>query len=138
MHLRRVTLKKFTAPYHPVTLSVKHTPLVIQHHDDALSALKSFRTANEKGITGEDCLASRVLHKIADAVLRVARGMDGPDRDVADLKGLSVLWRFGDSLAVLAANDSELLIVQISKLEVYICQLIAFQERGNENVRSAE
>jgi hypothetical protein len=63
--------------------------------------------------------------------------MDGPDRDVADLKGLSVLRRFGDSLAVLAANDCELLIVQISKLEVYICQLIAFQERGNENVRSA-
>lgn len=86
-----------------------------------LSALKSFRTANEKGVAGEDCLASRVLHKITDAVLRVAGGMDGPDRDVADLKSLSVLWCFGDSLAVLAANDGELLIVEISKLRAYIC-----------------
>lgn len=85
-----------------------------------LNALKSFRTANEKSITGEDCLAGRVFHKIADAVLRVARRMDGPNRDVADLESLFVLWRLGDSLAVLAANDGELLIVQISKLEIYI------------------
>lgn len=55
----------------------------------------------------------------------MARGVDGPDRDVANLKSLSVLWRLGDSLAVLAANDGELLIAQISKLEGYICQLIS-------------
>lgn len=98
-----------------------------------LSALESFRTANEKSITGEDCLAGRILHKIADAVLRVARRMDGPDRDVADLESLLVLWRLGDSLAVLAANDGELLIVQISKLEVYTCQLISCHERNVGN-----
>lgn len=63
--------------------------------------------------------------------------MDGPDRDVADLKSLSVLWRLGDSLAVLAANDGELLIVQISKLRAYICQLVSFQERKKETVRNA-
>lgn len=108
----------------------------MQHHDNVLNALKSFRTANEKSITGEDCLAGRVLHKIADAVLRVARGMDGPDRDVADLESLSVLWRLGDTLAVLATNDGEFLIVQISKLEVYLCQLF-LRERGKENVRDA-
>lgn len=44
--------------------------------------------------------------------------MDGPDRDVTNLKCLSVLWRLGDSLAVLAANDGELLIVQIGKLKM--------------------
>lgn len=137
MHLRRATLEEFTASYHPVGLSVKRTSIVLQHHDNVLSALKSFRTANEKSVTGEDCLASRVLHEIADAVLRVARGMDGPDRDVADLKSLSVLWRLGDSLAVLAANDGELLIVQISKLGAYICQLVSFQERKKETVRNA-
>jgi hypothetical protein len=44
--------------------------------------------------------------------------MDGLDRDVTNLKSLSVLRRLGDSLAVLAANNGELLIVQISQLEV--------------------
>lgn len=55
--------------------------------------------------------------------------MDGSDRDVTDLKGLSVLWRLGDSVAVLAANDGELLFFQISKLEVYMCQLVLIQRK---------
>lgn len=49
--------------------------------------------------------------------MRVARGMDGSDRDITNLECLSVLRRLGDSLAILAANNGELLIAQISKLK---------------------
>lgn len=50
----------------------------------------------------------------------MARGVDGPDRDITNLKCLSVLWRLSDSLAILATNDGELLITQVSKLKIYM------------------
>lgn len=66
--------------------------------------------ANEKGVSCKDC-AFRwgfgcIFEVVADAVLGVARRVEGGDGDVFpdwELRGVG--WSFGDGLAVLAADD---------------------------------
>ena len=62
----------------------------------------------EQRIAREDDLVVAVLHKVADAVLGVARRVQRLDADVLpDGKGLAVAGRLGHLLAVLAADDVE-------------------------------
>ena len=54
------------------------------------------RTANEEGISGENDTLVAILHEIADAILRVTRGMQSADRDsVANLEFLAMCGRLG-------------------------------------------
>jgi hypothetical protein len=64
-------------------------------------------TSVKQGVAGKHDLVVAVLHKEADAVLGVAGGVQGLDRDAADVEGLAVLGRPGHLLAVLAADDLE-------------------------------
>jgi hypothetical protein len=73
-------------------------------------------TANEKGITREDSFVLSVFHKEADAVLSVARCMHTLEGDVAELEGLAVTWCLRNTIAVFAANNVYLGVVQLSKL----------------------
>lgn len=67
-------------------------------------------TSNEEGIAGENDLVFPILHKPADAVLRVARRVQRSDLDtLANHKGLAVLWCLRDGLTVLATNDRQAL-----------------------------
>lgn len=74
------------------------------------------RTANEEGITGEDGLVVAVLHEPADAVLGVARRVEGLDGDTANVEGGSVGGRLGHALALLASDDGKLCEAELSKL----------------------
>lgn len=63
-------------------------------------------TADEECVTREHSSVFAVLHEVADAVLRVARCIQRPDLyALADFKGLAVLGRLGDCVAILAADD---------------------------------
>lgn len=63
----------------------------------------------EQRVAREHDLVAAVLHEPADAVLRVARRVEALDGDVADLEALAVARRLGHCLAVLAADDGELI-----------------------------
>jgi hypothetical protein len=116
MHLCRVTLEKFAASY---IQPVSNAHLLYLNTKGALS-FKSFRTTDEKSVAGENGLASRILHVIADTILRVARGVHSRDGNITNLELLLVFWRLGDPLAVLAANDGELLSAQFRQLWIYV------------------
>lgn len=63
-------------------------------------------TADEQCVTREHSSVIAVLHEVADAVLRMARCIQRSDLDaLADFKGLAVLGRLGDCVAILAADD---------------------------------
>lgn len=65
-------------------------------------------TANEKGIARKNSLVIPVLHEVANAILRVARGVQGRHGDaVSDLEDLPVGWGSRNRLAILAANDGD-------------------------------
>jgi hypothetical protein len=62
-------------------------------------------TTNEKRISRKDYLVLAILHKIADAILRVARGMQGRHGDaVSNLEYLAVRGGPRDGLTLLAAD----------------------------------
>ena len=68
----------------------------------------SLLTSNEKGVPSEDDLLLAVLHVPADAVLSMARRMQGLDGDIVPyLEGLAMSRRPRDGFTVLAANDGE-------------------------------
>lgn len=58
----------------------------------------------EQSITCEDNFSGAVLHKPADAVLSMTRGIESLHSYVANLESLAVLRSFCDTLAVLASN----------------------------------
>lgn len=58
-------------------------------------------TSDEQRIPRKHGLLLSILRKIADAILRMAGGMQSRDRNsLPDLEFLTVLWRLGDQLAV--------------------------------------
>jgi len=59
----------------------------------------------EQRVPGKYNLFIAVLHKPADAVLRVARRVQRLNGDATDREGVTVLGRLSDLLAVLAADD---------------------------------
>jgi hypothetical protein len=62
-------------------------------------------TTNEKRIPRKDHFFLAILHEIADAILRVARGMQGCHGDaVSNLEYLAVRGGPRDGFALLAAN----------------------------------
>lgn len=65
-------------------------------------------TANEKGITRKNSLVVPVLHEVANAILRVAWGVQGRHGNaVSNLEDFPVGWGSRDRLAVFAANDGD-------------------------------
>jgi hypothetical protein len=65
-------------------------------------------TANEQSIAGEDSTVVSIFEEEADAVLGVARRVQGFHLDVlADREGLAMSGSLVDLVAVLAANDGE-------------------------------
>lgn len=75
-------------------------------------------TADEERVAGKHSPLVPILHVEADAVLRMARGVDALDDDAAKLKRLFVLGGLGDALAILAADDLEAGSSQFGKLTV--------------------
>lgn len=59
----------------------------------------------EQGVPREYRLVVAVLHKIADAILSMARGVEGLDVDAANLELLPVSRGPGHLLAVFASDD---------------------------------
>jgi hypothetical protein len=74
-------------------------------------------TADEKRISGEDSLIPAVLHIKADTVLRMTRRVDALDADGTQLEDFIVGGCLCDSLAVFAADDVYLGVVQLSQLD---------------------
>jgi hypothetical protein len=67
------------------------------------------RTTNEECISSEDHALLPILHEIADAVLRVTRGVQSADGDsVANLEFLTMYWRLRDRFAVVSSNDGDI------------------------------
>jgi hypothetical protein len=65
-------------------------------------------TANEQSVAGEDSTVVSIFEEEADAVLGMARRVQGFHLDVlADREGLAVSGSLVDLVAVLAANDGE-------------------------------
>jgi hypothetical protein len=65
-------------------------------------------TANEKCVAGENSTVVAIFEQEADAVLGVARCVQGFHFDVlADGEGLAVAWSGGDFVAVLATDDGK-------------------------------
>lgn len=64
-------------------------------------------TTVEQRVAREDDLVIAILHKPADAVLRVAGGMQTLHRDATQRKHFTMSRRLGHSLAVLASKDLE-------------------------------
>jgi hypothetical protein len=74
----------------------------------APSKIHRQRTANEEGISSENDALTAILHEVADAILRVTRGMQRADRDsVANLEFLAMCGCLGHRLAVAASDDGE-------------------------------
>lgn len=70
-------------------------------------------TSDEQSVSGENHLLVPVHHQPADAILRMARGMQCCDGDLlSDLKGFFMLWRSGDAFAVLPTNHGQLQIFE--------------------------
>lgn len=64
--------------------------------------------ANEKRIARKNGLVIPVLHEVANAILRVARGVQGRHGDaVSNLEDLPVGWGSRNRLAIFAANDGD-------------------------------
>jgi hypothetical protein len=59
----------------------------------------------EESVACEDDLVVAILHEPADAVLRVARSVQGLDGNAAETETLTVAWRLGHLLAVFASED---------------------------------
>lgn len=72
-------------------------------------------------VSREDNFIVAILHKPADAVLGVARGIEPFYGDAADAPWLAVSGRLGDSLAVLAADDGKIGRAELSQLLTPIC-----------------
>lgn len=87
MHLLCVALKEAPAPTNKQRVSRKHRFLAL------------------------------VFHVIADAVLRVAGGVDALDGDVAEAEGRVVGWSPGHALAVFAADNGQVGRAQALELE---------------------
>jgi hypothetical protein len=65
-------------------------------------------TTNEQSVAGEDSTVVSIFEEEADAVLGVARRVQGFHLDVlADREGLAVSGSLVDLVAVLAADDGE-------------------------------
>jgi hypothetical protein len=65
-------------------------------------------TANEQSVAGEDSTVVSIFEEEADAVLGMARRVQGFHLDVlADREGLAVSGSLVDLVAVLAADDGE-------------------------------
>lgn len=73
-------------------------------------------TTMEQRIPRKHHLVVAVLHEKADAVLSVARRVQGLDSNAANVEGLVVLRCPRHFLAVLAADDGELLLVELGEL----------------------
>lgn len=63
------------------------------------------RTGIEERISCKHSLPGLVFHEEADTVLCVARRVDTPDGNVAQLERFFMLRCLGNGFAVLAAND---------------------------------
>lgn len=64
-------------------------------------------TADEKGVSGKDGLVLAILEQVTDAVLSVARSVQGLDLDASDVEDFAVCGYLGHLGAVPSADDGE-------------------------------
>lgn len=87
MHLCGITLEESAASCERLDTGFTTARLRLSHQ----------RTANEECISSEDHALLPILHEIADAVLRVARGVQSADGDpLANLEFLTMYRRLRD------------------------------------------
>jgi hypothetical protein len=99
VHLRRRTLEEPPASCSSRGFSINPLSLLRQAN----------HTANEKCIPCENSFLLAILHKIANAILRMARRMQRRHGDpVSDLKDLAMSWSLRDGLTVFSANNGHL------------------------------
>jgi hypothetical protein len=76
-------------------------------------------TSDEESVAGEDGSVVTILEEVADAVLRVAWRVESGDFDAAYRKGRIVCWRGGHLRTILAANDRQWELFELSARSVY-------------------
>lgn len=79
-------------------------------------------TSNKKGIPCEHHPLITILHKVTDAILSVAGGVESLDRNpLADLKRLTMLGSRRHGCAILSSDDRE--CTELFKLISLVCGL---------------
>ena len=75
--------------------------------------IRHVRTANEQGVTSEDCTVVAIFEQIANAVLRVAWSVKSLDLDaIANGERLAMARCLGDFIAIPTADDGERVALQ--------------------------